>query len=149
MIEVPLKRLSHSEGLDLPLYQTSGSVGVDLSAALEEPVVLSPNKRALIPTGFAIALPNGYEAQVRSRSGLAFKQGITVLNSPGTIDQDYRGEIKVILINLGQESVTVVRGMRIAQLVFAPALQVRWRVDDDLPAVQTRGTGGFGSTGSF
>jgi dUTP pyrophosphatase len=119
---------------------------MDLLAAVEAPVVLKTGERALIPTGIAIALPEGYEAQVRPRSGLALKQGVTTLNTPGTIDADYRGEIGVILINHGAEPVTIERGMRIAQLVIASVVQATWQVVDSLPTTQ-RGAGGFGSTG--
>jgi dUTP pyrophosphatase len=148
-VTVPLVRLAHAEGLPLPAYATPGSAGLDLAAAVPAaaPVILQPGERALIPTGFAIALPDGYEAQVRPRSGLALKAGVTLLNSPGTIDSDYRGELKVILINLGQSAVTIHRGERIAQLVIAPVSRAAWRevtVLDDT----TRGEGGFGSTGN-
>lgn len=147
-LNVSLKWLPHGAGLPLPRYETSESAGVDLAAALTdgEDLVLVPGARALVPTGFAIALPSGYEAQVRPRSGLAAKNGVTVLNSPGTIDADYRGEVKVILINHGHEPFTITRGMRIAQMVIAPVTQVAWNealsLDDS-----ARGAGGFGSTG--
>lgn len=145
-LPIPLKRLPSSEGLDLPAYATEGSVGMDLCAALDQPQTLRPGARAALPTGFAIAVPPGFEAQVRSRSGLALKQGLVVLNSPGTIDQDYRGEIQVILINHGAESVTITRGMRIAQLVITPILHAAWQISETLPA-SIRNEGGFGSTG--
>ena len=146
MIKVPLLRFAHAEGLELPAYQTSGSAGCDLVAAVSAPVVLMPGARALIPTGVGIALPEGHEGQVRPRSGLALRHGITVLNAPGTIDCDYRGEIKVPLINLGQEPFTVRRGERVAQLVVATYTRVTWDVVEDLDATE-RGGAGFGSTG--
>ena len=138
--------LPHFEGLALPAYDTELSAGMDLRAAVGEPLVLAPGARALVPTGLAIALPAGFEAQVRPRSGLALKHGITCLNSPGTIDADYRGEIQVLLINLGQAPFTIARGERIAQMVIAPVTQARWEIVATLPATK-RGTGGFGSTG--
>lgn len=143
---VPVETLAHAEGLELPAYETAGSAGMDLLAAVFEPVVLAPGARAAVPTGLRIAIPEGFEAQVRPRSGLALKQGLTCLNTPGTIDSDYRGEIKVILANLGQASVTIERGMRIAQIVFAPVIQVTW---DPAAALSetARGAGGFGHTG--
>lgn len=145
-IEVSVKILPHGEGLTLPEYKTALSAGADLLAAVTEDVVLSAGQRALIPTGLSIALPAGYEAQVRPRSGLALKNGITCLNTPGTIDADYRGEVGVILANLGSDPFTVARGMRIAQIVIAPVTQLRWHLTDTLPDTE-RGTGGFGSTG--
>ena len=145
-IEVVVKILAHGEGLPLPEYKTVLSAGADLLAAVTEDMVLEPGARALVPTGLSIALPMGYEAQVRPRSGLALKNGITCLNTPGTIDADYRGEVGVILANLGAEPFTVTRGMRIAQIVIAPVTQLRWHVEDDLPETD-RGAGGFGSTG--
>lgn len=144
---IDITRLPHAEGLNLPAYATELSAGVDLEAAVNDPVTLKPGERQLIPTGLAIGLPPGFEAQVRPRSGLAFKNGITVLNTPGTIDADYRGEIKVILINLGTESFTITRGMRIAQMVIAKHEHVQWNVVDKLDETE-RGAGGFGSTGS-
>lgn len=146
MLKMSVQRLVNGEGLSLPRYETEGAAGCDLRAANREPVELSPGQRAVIPTGIAIALPEGYEAQVRPRSGLAVRQGITVLNAPGTIDSDYRGEIKVPLINLGESRVTISRGDRIAQLVIAPVVQVAWEEVDALGTTD-RGTGGFGSTG--
>lgn len=145
---IPIRRLSHAEGLDLPAYATDHSAGMDLRAAVpaDEPLRLDPGVRALLPTGLQIALPTGYEAQVRPRSGLAVKHGITVLNSPGTIDADYRGEIKVILINHGSEPFAIERGERIAQLVVARHAKVEWEASDDL-AETIRGEGGFGHTG--
>jgi dUTP pyrophosphatase len=141
--------LAHGAGLPLPAYETSAAAGMDLPAAVpaDEPTLIVPSARELIPTGFAIALPAGFEAQVRPRSGLAFRHGITVLNTPGTIDADYRGELKVLLINHGDEDFIVERGMRIAQLVIAPVTQVRLREVDSLDET-VRGVGGFGSTGS-
>ena len=146
-VEVPVQRLEHSEGLDLPNYATVHSAGADLLAAIDTDVVLEPLQRALIPTGLCMALPEGYEAQVRPRSGLAAKHGLTILNSPGTIDADYRGEVKVILVNLSNEAFTITRGMRIAQLVIAPYTQLSWSETTTLPET-TRGAGGFGSTGT-
>jgi dUTP pyrophosphatase len=143
---IAIRRLPHADGLDLPAYATEASAGLDLSAAVASSVEIAPGARALIPTGFAIALPQGFEAQVRPRSGLALRHGVTVLNSPGTIDADYRGEIGVILINHGDASFTVTRGARIAQLVVAPVARVAWREDEALSA-SARGAGGFGSTG--
>ncbi len=147
IVEVALAPLEHAVGLNLPSYATALSAGMDLSAALEEDTELGPGERALIPTGLAIALPAGFEAQIRPRSGLAVKHGITVLNTPGTIDADYRGEIKVILINLGQEPVTIKRGMRIAQMVIEKHEHIEWRVVESLEETE-RGEGGFGSTGT-
>ncbi len=146
-IEVELKPLDHAVGLKLPTYATTHSAGMDLTAALEEAVELGAGERALIPTGLAIALPHGFEAQIRPRSGLAINHGVTVLNSPGTIDADYRGEIKVILINHGQEPFTVQRGMRIAQMVVERYTHVNWSVTSELESNDERGEGGFGSTG--
>lgn len=145
-ITVPVEVLPHGEGLPLPAYATAGSAGVDLAAAVTAPLTLPPGGRALVPTGIALALPEGCEGQVRPRSGLALRHGVTVLNSPGTIDSDYRGEIGVILANLGSESVTIARGERIAQLVVAPVRQVEWQTVASLPA-SPRGAGGFGSSG--
>ncbi|MHA1568678.1 MAG: dUTP diphosphatase [Alphaproteobacteria bacterium] len=146
-LAVTLARLPHGEGLPLPEYGTDQSAGMDLLAAIETELVLAPGGRALVPTGISIALPEGYEAQVRPRSGLALEHGITILNSPGTIDADYRGEIGVILANQGEAAFAVTRGMRIAQMVFAPVARVVWREADSLPA-SSRGAGGFGSTGT-
>jgi dUTP pyrophosphatase len=144
MIRVLIKRLPGAEDLPLPSYETEGAAGLDLRAAADE--VLSPGARALVPTGVSISLPEGHEAQVRPRSGLAVKRGITVLNAPGTIDSDYRGEIKVPLINHGQETVTIARGDRIAQMVVAPVARVTL-VEADRLDDTSRGTGGFGSSG--
>ena len=144
-MQVLVKRL-HSTDLPLPQYMTSGSSGMDLLAAVDEPVVLQPGARALIPTGLAIALPHGIEAQVRPRSGLAIRYGLTILNTPGTIDSDYRGEIKIIIINLGEEAYTLQRGERIAQIVFSKVEQVELQLVDEL-SITERSDGGFGHTG--
>jgi len=145
---VPILRLPHSQGLPLPAYETALAAGMDLRAAVpdEEPLVLKPGARAAVPTGLAFALPAGFEAQVRPRSGLALKAGLTCLNTPGTIDADYRGEVKVILVNLGEEDFTIRRGERIAQLVIAPVVQAAWTEVETLDDT-ARGAGGFGSTG--
>ncbi len=137
----------NTKDLPLPNYATKSSAGMDLMAAVEEELVLKPGERKLISTGISIALPEGHEAQVRPRSGLAVKNGITVLNAPGTIDADYRGEIKVILINLGEENFIITRGMRIAQMVIAPCRQIDLNIVSSLEQT-ARGSGGFGSTGS-
>ncbi|AVA20067.1 MULTISPECIES: dUTP diphosphatase [unclassified Rhizobium] len=143
-----LIRLAHGQGLDLPAYETKGAAGMDLRAAVEEgaTLTLAPGKRALVPTGFIFEIPDGFEAQIRPRSGLAFKHGITCLNTPGTIDSDYRGEVKVLLINLGDEPFDITRGMRIAQMVIAPVTQARVAEIAHVSET-TRGAGGFGSTG--
>ncbi|MCV3736555.1 dUTP diphosphatase [Rhizobium sp. TRM96647] len=143
-----LVRLPHGAGLDLPAYETAGAAGMDLRAAVAdgEPMVLSPGRRALVPTGFVFEIPAGFEAQVRPRSGLAFKHGITCLNTPGTIDSDYRGEVKVLLVNLGDADFSIERGMRIAQMVIAPVVQARVCEVSQAGATE-RGAGGFGSTG--
>jgi len=146
-VTVPIRRLPHAKDLNLPKYATEGAAGLDLSAALESDLVLAPGRRFLVPTGVSIALPPGLEAQVRLRSGLALDHGLTLLNSPGTIDSDYRGEIGIILANLGSEPVTIQRGDRIAQLVIARYLTIEWQELDCL-ADSDRGGGGFGSTGS-
>jgi dUTP pyrophosphatase len=147
-VTVAVKRLPHAADLPLPRYETAGAAGLDLQAAIDAdaPLVLKAGARALVPTGLTLALPEGFEAQVRPRSGLALKQGVTLVNSPGTIDSDYRGEIGVILINHGHEDVVVTRGMRIAQLVIAPVIQARLVEPDELDQSE-RGAGGFGSTG--
>lgn len=144
---IAIRRLAHGSDLPLPAYATAQSAGLDLLAAVAEPIELAPQGRALVPTGIAIALPDGLEAQVRPRSGLAMGHGIGVLNSPGTVDADYRGEIAVILINHGQAAFRIERGTRIAQLVVAPVQRVAWREVDDLAAT-ARAHGGFGSTGT-
>lgn len=146
MLAVALHVLPHGEGLPLPSYQTAGSAGMDLHAALPAWIRLDPGERTVVPTGIAIALPDGYEAQIRPRSGLAVKHGLTVLNAPGTIDSDYRGELSVPLINLGREPVTLQRGDRIAQLVVAPVVRVEWAISADL-GTTPRGARGYGSTG--
>ena len=147
VVDIPLMVLPHGKGMNLPGYATADSAGMDLAAAVDTPITLAPLARIDIPTGIAIALPSGWEAQVRPRSGLAFKQGVTVLNSPGTIDADYRGEIRVILINLGNAAVTFSRGDRIAQLIVAPVARAAWQTVEALPTT-VRGAGGFGSTGT-
>jgi len=146
-VRVSIARRPGNEDLPLPARATPGSAGFDLCAAVEAPCVLGPGERALVPTGFSIAVPAGYEAQVRPRSGLALRHGITLPNAPGTIDSDYRGEVKVILQNGGQEPFTVHRGDRIAQLVIAPVAEAFWDEQTDLDAT-TRGGGGFGHTGT-
>jgi dUTP pyrophosphatase len=145
-ISVVITRLDGSEDLPLPRYMTDRAAGMDLLAAVEGDLVLAPGRRALVPTGIAIALPEGFEAQVRPRSGLALKNGVTLVNTPGTIDADYRGEIRVILINHGSEPFVVRRGDRIAQMIVAPVCRVRWDVQTSLPST-SRGSGGFGHTG--
>ena len=148
MVEVALRRLPHAADLPAPAYETAGAAGMDLRAAIPpgQALVLQPGERGAVPTGFAIALPPGHEAQVRPRSGLALKQGVTCLNSPGTVDADFRGEVKVILINHGAEPVSFARGDRIAQLVIAPVARAVWVEVEDLDQT-ARGAGGFGSTG--
>jgi dUTP pyrophosphatase len=145
---VPITRFPHAAGLPLPAYETAQAAGMDLRAAVpdDEPLVLRPGSRLAVPTGLAFALPPGFEGQVRPRSGLAFKHGVTCLNTPGTIDADYRGEVKVILINLGEEDFVIRRGERIAQLVIAPVVQAAWAEVESLDET-VRGVGGFGSTG--
>ena len=145
-VPVRIRRLPHSEGLDLPAYATAGAAGMDLLAAVAADVTIPPGGRALIPTGLAVALPAGHELQVRPRSGLALKNGIMLANSPGTIDEDYRGEIGIILLNAGDRPFVVSRGMRIAQAVLAPVLQASWLEVETLDDT-ARGAGGFGSTG--
>ena len=147
-VPVPIERLPHATDLPLPAYATIMSAGVDLMAAIDadQPMVIAPGERILVPTGVRLALPEGCEGQVRPRSGLAHQHGLTVLNSPGTIDADYRGEIKVLLINLGTQSYTVLRGARIAQLIVSPIRRARW-VEMQVDAGTARGGGGFGSTG--
>lgn len=148
-ININVQRLAHGAGLALPRYESDGAAGMDLVAAIaaDEPLVLAPGARVLVPTGLAMALPQGFEAQVRPRSGLAAKNGVTVLNSPGTIDADYRGEVKVILINHGAENFTITRGTRIAQMVIAPVTRAGFTEVAGLDET-TRGAGGFGSTGT-
>ena len=146
ILGVAVKRLSHASDLPLPAYASAQGAGMDLAAAVDAPLTIAPGARKLVPTGITIALPPGYEAQVRPRSGLALEHGVTVLNAPGTVDADYRGEIGVILANFGDSAFTVTRGMRVAQLVVAPVARIAWRAADALPATE-RGAGGFGSTG--
>lgn len=146
-IAIAVQVLSHGFGLDLPAYATEGAAGMDAVAAITEDLILAPGDRSAVPTGIAMAIPDGYEVQVRPRSGLAFKHGLTVANAPGTIDSDYRGELKVILINLGPDPVTINRGMRIAQLVPAAVTRAKLVIVESLDDT-TRGTGGFGSTGA-
>ena len=148
-VPVLVKILLQGVGLPLPHYASALAAGCDLAAAVpaDEPLVLAPGARALVPTGLAIALPDGFEAQVRPRSGLAHKHGITVLNAPGTVDADYRGEVKVLLVNLGDAPFAIERGMRIAQMIVAPVVRASFRAVDDLEAT-ARAAGGFGSTGS-
>ncbi|HEY5300503.1 MAG TPA: dUTP diphosphatase [Acetobacteraceae bacterium] len=145
-VPVAVRRLAHGENLPLPAYATAGAAGMDLLAAIDSPLVIAPGERALIPTGLAIALPAGFELQVRPRSGLALRHGIVLANSPGTIDEDYRGEIQVIVMNAGAAPFTVERGMRIAQAVLAPVVRVQWREVAALEVTE-RAARGFGSTG--
>ena len=147
-IDIKLTWFDHGRGLELPKQQSAGAAGVDLLAALgiDETLTIAPGARAIVPCGFAMALPEGFEAQVRPRSGLAAKHGVTVLNAPGTIDADYRGEVKVILVNHGQHDFDIKRGDRIAQMVVAPVIAVRFAQEETLDATE-RGSGGFGSTG--
>ena len=149
MTTIEIQMLPHGKGLPLPSYETAGSAGMDLRAAIpaDSPVVLKPGQRALVETAMTMALPAGFEAQIRPRSGLAIKHGLTCLNTPGTIDSDYRGEIKIILINLGNEDFAINRGDRIAQMVIAPVIQAKWKQVEILTDT-ARGSGGFGSTGS-
>ena len=145
-VPVLVQRLPHADGLDLPSYATAGAAGMDLLAAVQAPVVILPGERVLVPTGLRVALPAGHELQVRPRSGLALKHGIVLPNSPGTVDEDYRGELQVIVMNAGTEPFTVTRGMRIAQAVLAPVVRAVWHETEALEAT-ARGEGGFGSTG--
>ncbi len=149
-VAVPVERLPHAVGLPLPASATPGAAGLDLLAAVPEgePLVLPPGGRALVPSGIRLALPDGVEAQVRPRSGLALRHGVTVLNSPGTIDPDYRGEVGVLLVNHGGEPFAITRGLRVAQLVLAPVLRAVWAERPVDAAVTARGAGGFGSTGT-
>ena len=146
--KIEVRRLPEAQGLPLPEYQTDGAAGCDLLAAIDadDELVLAPGEHALVPTGLELAIPPGYEGQVRPRSGLALNRGVTVLNTPGTIDSDYRGEVKVILINHSREPFTILRGDKIAQMVIAKVTQVRWEETDELLETE-RGAGGFGSTG--
>jgi dUTP pyrophosphatase len=146
-VVIQVRQLPHAEGLPLPAYATPGAAGMDLLAAVAARVVIEPGKRVLIPTGLTIALPAGYEMQVRPRSGLALRNGIVLPNSPGTIDEDYRGEVQVIVMNAGDTPFTVERGMRIAQAIVSPVVRAVWQAVDSLEDT-TRSTGGFGSTGT-
>ncbi|MGG6428395.1 dUTP diphosphatase [Acetobacter ghanensis] len=146
-VGIKVRRLSHGQDLPLPTYATSGAAGMDLLAAVDAPMRLEPGQRGLVPTGLSIALPSGYELQVRPRSGLALKHGIVLPNSPGTIDEDYRGEVGIIVMNAGQQAFVIERGMRIAQAVVAPVVRATWLECDDLDKTE-RGAGGFGSTGT-
>ncbi|HMD37448.1 MAG TPA: dUTP diphosphatase [Vicinamibacterales bacterium] len=146
-LTMQIRRLPHAEGLPLPAYQTAGAAGMDLHAAVSDNVVVDPGSIVLVPTGLEIAIPSGFEAQVRPRSGLAVKHGISLPNTPATIDSDYRGEIRVPLINLGRETFVVSRGMRIAQLVVAPVMRVAWEEVAELPST-ARAAGGFGHSGA-
>jgi dUTP pyrophosphatase len=145
-LRLPIMRLPHGMDLPLPAYATSGAAGMDVAAAVDKPVILGLGERLAIPTGFAMAVPAGYEAQIRPRSGLALKHGVTVANAPGTIDSDYRGEVAILLVNLGDQDFTIARGMRIAQMVVAPVTQVTPIATDSLADTE-RGDAGFGSTG--
>ncbi|MGM0588553.1 MAG: dUTP diphosphatase [Bacteroidota bacterium] len=145
-IKVNIEWLDHGQGLQEPGYETKSAAGMDIRVAVDEPITIHPGDRALVPTGFRMALPEGYEAQIRPRSGLAYKHGITMLNTPGTIDADYRGEVKILAINLGDKPYTVHRGDRLAQMVIAPITQAQVAVVDHLDDT-ARGDGGFGSTG--
>jgi len=146
-MELKVKKLPNAEGLPVPTYESEYAAGLDIRAAVDESVTINPGERVMIPTGLAIALPAGFEAQIRPRSGLAIREGITMLNSPGTIDADYRGEVKLIVINHGQEKVVISRGDRVAQMVIAPVVQATITEVDELSDT-SRGAGGFGSTGA-
>ena len=146
-ITLPIMQLDHGKDLPLPKYETDGAAGMDICAALSAPLTIKPMQREAVPTGLTMAIPQGYEVQVRPRSGLAFKHGLTVANAPGTIDSDYRGEVKVILINLGDAPVEITHGMRIAQIVFAPVATAAPKIVTHLDETE-RGAGGFGSTGT-
>ena len=145
-ISIDIERLPHADGLALPSYQTEGAAGMDLRAAIPEDIIVAPQERVAIPTGLKMAIPHGYEVQIRPRSGLAFKHGLTVANAPGTIDSDYRGEVKILLINLGTEPVEISPGMRVAQMIVAPVMRASLHLVSELSDT-TRGTSGFGSTG--
>ena len=147
--ETPIKivLMEHADGLTVPHYATSGAAGMDIEAAIDKPFTIKPNEHIAVPTGLMMAIPEGFEIQIRPRSGLAFKHGLTVANAPGTIDSDYRGEIKVLLINLGAEEIKITRGMRIAQMVLAPVIRAKLIPTTSLDETD-RGIGGFGSTGS-
>ncbi len=145
-VTVRITRLPHHDGLDLPQYQTAHAAGVDLQAAIDDSFILEPLQRVLVPTGIAVAIPEGFEGQVRPRSGLAIRHGLSMVNTPGTIDADYRGEVSVALINLSNEPIRIERAMRIAQFVLCPVAKLEWQVVSDLPETD-RGSGGFGHTG--
>jgi len=145
-LKVALEILPHGRDLDIPVYATEGAAGMDVRAAVEDHLVLEASRRALVPTGIRIAVPVGYEAQLRARSGMALTRGLILPNAPGTIDSDYRGEVKVIVANIGHEAITIERGMRIAQLIFAPVIRAAWEVVGSLDDTD-RGSGGFGHTG--
>lgn len=146
-IAIDIEILPHADGLSLPAYETDGAAGMDVRAAIDSNLTLASGERAAIPTGMKMAIPSGFEVQIRPRSGLAFKQGLTVVNAPGTIDSDYRGEVKILLINLGADAVDITPGMRIAQMVAAPVIQATLNPVSALSDTK-RGTGGFGSTGT-
>ena len=145
-IPIKLVIMDHAQGLNLPHYASTGAAGMDIEAAIDAPLTIAPNERIAVPSGLKMAIPAGFEVQIRPRSGLALKQGITVANAPGTIDSDYRGELKIILINLGADPVEIVRGMRIAQMIVAPVTKAQLILSDTLDDTD-RGSGGFGSTG--
>lgn len=147
VLHVAIQRLPGSDDVPLPDYQSDHAAGMDIHAAVAEPLVIGPGQRVLVPTGFAMAVPVGYEAQIRPRSGLAYKHGLSMPNAPGTIDADYRGEVKVLMVNLGDEPVTITRGMRVAQMILKPVPRVQWQQVDALPDT-ARGGGGFGHTGA-
>lgn len=143
---IKLMQMEHAKGLPIPAYETTGAAGMDLMAALDAPLILKPKERAAVPTGLMMAISQGFEVQIRPRSGLAFKHGLTVVNAPGTIDSDYRGEVKVLLINLGEDAFEITHGMRIAQMVMAPVTMASFTLAETLDETE-RGAGGFGSTG--
>jgi len=145
-VEVRIRRLTHAAGLPLPVYATTGAAGADLCAAVDAELVIEPGSRCAVPTGLVVEIPDGFEAQVRPRSGLALRRGLTIINAPGTIDSDYRGELKVLLVNLGAESIAIARGDRIAQMVVAPVTRAAFVEAADVTP-SDRGSGGFGSTG--
>ena len=145
-VEISIRRLPHAEGLQLPAYATDGAAGADLCAAVDEELIIRPGERAAVPTGLVLEIPDGHEGQVRPRSGLAIRVGLTIVNAPGTIDSDYRGELKVLMINLGSDPVSINRGERIAQLLIAPVTRASF-VESEALSVSERGDGGFGSTG--
>jgi dUTP pyrophosphatase len=146
VIQVKIRRLAHAEGLPLPAYATAGAAGADLCAAVDDPLVIAPGQRVAVPTGLVLEIPDGFEAQIRPRSGQALRRGLTVVNAPGTVDSDYRGELQVLLVNLGDQAVTVERGERVAQMVLAPVTRADFAEVETLSRSR-RGDGGFGSTG--